>query len=91
MPPAIKVTNFKQPPDVHQDQGQGEVGDQAKFLKNIQGQEGWQASHVGEGRTDQQTDNQVTGHPRDMAQGGQPSPEQGADKNGGKGHQYIEQ
>lgn len=91
MAPTVKVADFEQSAYMHQDQCQGQIGDQTELSKNLYGEEGRQVDQAGKRRTYQQADDQVASDSRDTAERSKPATQQGTDENRGKCNQYLEQ
>ncbi len=68
VPPAAQLFQLEQPADVHQDQGETDIGKGAQFPQGEAADQRRQAGEVGEGGSQHQADQQVAGHPRHVTQ-----------------------
>ncbi len=87
MLPLAQMVDTEQAADIQQNQGEGEIAEDAQFSQYLGGQKGRPADQVGKGRTNDQSGQQITGHARDMEARSKTSPDQGAEEDGRKASQ----
>ena len=84
--PAPQVSGAQLPTDIHQDQRQGNIGNQAQFVQCGEGYQIGQMENVGKRRADQQTGQQIAGDPWNPAECRQSATDQGSAENDRKGN-----